>query len=532
MKPTFKTTALAILVSLGATACLSTTSSSGDKPQLKQIQQTNPKTQPKHNTQDNSKKSEAEEKAALEKAKAEREAQQKAAEQKRLEEEAKIKSEEAKNATNLDEKARLEREAKEKLEEAKRLEEERIKAEKKAKLEEENLQRLEKERLEREAKEKAEEAKRLEEEKAKLENEKQPSLEDARVQAEYNKIPKVNGEKLNMSVWFGAGFIDINDFAPISGKIDHRLKPVSYLYFPEPYNTFIDSKSGFQKDYSAKINLTDIAMNDVKKGGQYLGLHQGVFTDDAIDSFKILELNKDPESLMKHRSDTGIPYVTKWDEDNKNVNYLFINTPYSTYGTLFVDEYSSHLFAGGVSPDVYGTTYRYVNDTSKLEYIPSLKGDVYYKGNIIAVVKRAVADTPYDFTEQPKVDGTIAFKAHFGTREEQNTLEGEINSDTVGKIILEKQYIGTNYGHLGGHRGEAYVEGKEDSLSGRYYASFSGKEASDIIGSLSLKPSNLYLRKTLMYRNDNSEEVYRKTDTGQDLITGYDGVFGATKQPK
>lgn len=128
MKPTFKTTALAILVSLGATACLSTTSSSGDKPQLKQIQQTNPKTQPKHNTQDNSKKSEAEEKATSEKAKAEREVQQKAAEQKRLEEEAKIKAEEAKNTTNLDEKARLEREAKEKVEEAKRLEEERIKA--------------------------------------------------------------------------------------------------------------------------------------------------------------------------------------------------------------------------------------------------------------------------------------------------------------------------------------------------------------------------------------------------------------------
>ena len=490
MKPTFKTTALAILVSLGATACLSTSSSNNQQP--KQVQPTNPNSQSKPNVQNNSKKSEAEQKAAEEKAKAEREAQQKAAEQKRLEEEAKIKAEEAKNVTDLEEKACLEREAKEK----------------------------------------AEEAKRLEEEKAKLENGKQPSPEEARVQAEYNKIPKVDGEKLNMSVWFGAGFIDINDFAPINGMIDHRLKPASYLYFPEPYNTFIDSKSGFQKDYSAKINLTDIAMNDVKKGGQYLGLHQVVFTDDAIDSFKILELNKDPDSLMKHRSDTGIPYVTKWDEDNKNVNYLFINTPYSTYGTLFVDEYSSHLFAGGLSPDVYGTTYRYVNDTSKLEYIPSLKGDVYYKGNIIAVVERAVADTPYAFTEQPKIDGTIAFKAHFGTREEQNTLEGEVNSDTVGKIILTKQYIGTNYGHLGGHRGEAYVEGNKNSLSGRYYTSFSGKEASDVIGRLDMKNTENYLSGPLMYSNNNGEKVYKKTDEGQGPIIKYEAVFGATKQPK
>lgn len=94
MKPTFKTTALAILVSLGAVACSST--SSGDHRLSKQ------------SIQDN-KKSEAE--------------------QKRLEEEAKIKAEEAQKAKDLEEKARLEREAKERAEEAKRLEEARIQAE-------------------------------------------------------------------------------------------------------------------------------------------------------------------------------------------------------------------------------------------------------------------------------------------------------------------------------------------------------------------------------------------------------------------
>ena len=102
MKPTFKTTALAILVSLGATACLSTSSSNNQQP--KQVQPTNPNSQSKPNVQNNSKKSEAEKKAEGEKAKAEREAQQKAAEQKRLEEEAKIKAEEAKNVTDLEEK--------------------------------------------------------------------------------------------------------------------------------------------------------------------------------------------------------------------------------------------------------------------------------------------------------------------------------------------------------------------------------------------------------------------------------------------
>ena len=79
MKPTFKTTALAILVSLGATACLSTSPSNNHQP--KQVQPTNPNSQSKPNVHNNSKKSEAEEKAAEEKAKAEREAKQKAAEQ-------------------------------------------------------------------------------------------------------------------------------------------------------------------------------------------------------------------------------------------------------------------------------------------------------------------------------------------------------------------------------------------------------------------------------------------------------------------
>ena len=94
MKPTFKTTALAILVSLGATACSSTYS--GDHPLSKQSIQDNNKSE---------------------------------AEQKRLEEEAKIKAEEAQKAKDLEEKARLEREAKERAEEAKRLEEARIQAE-------------------------------------------------------------------------------------------------------------------------------------------------------------------------------------------------------------------------------------------------------------------------------------------------------------------------------------------------------------------------------------------------------------------
>ena len=178
MKPTFKTTALAILVSLGAVACSST--SSGDHPLSKQSIQDNNKSE---------------------------------AEQKRLEEEAKIKAEEAQKAKDLEEKARLEREDKERAEEAKRLEEARAeqkRLEEEAKIKAEEAQKAkdleEKARLEREAKERAEEAKRLEE---------------ARIQAELNKIPKIEARRDEVDRILDSSYN--HDYTHISGKERHSI---------------------------------------------------------------------------------------------------------------------------------------------------------------------------------------------------------------------------------------------------------------------------------------------------------------------
>ena len=552
MKPTFKTTALAILVSLGATACLSTSSSNNQQP--KQVQPTNPNSQSKPNVQNNSKKSEAEQKAAEEKAKAEREAQQKAAEQKRLEEESKIKAEEAKNATNLEEKARLEREAKEKAEEAKRLEKERIKAEQKAKLEEENRQRLEKERLEREAKEKAEETKRLEEErikaeqKAKLEEENRQRLErerlekerlekekqssvDTRVQSELNKIPKVGDKKWNSYV--SIHHLETKSNSEYTESYVGR-RGIS-VHLPKPYEgKLLGDRTPFElTDKNVSINLTNVTENDIKKGGQYLGPHSGTFTDPSVDGVRALAV----ESINDEAT------AVKIDEDNKNIDYLFINTPYSTYGALFTDEYNAGLFAIAPSTSNYGPLYEYVNDTTELKYTSDLLGDVTYSGDVIAYITRGKPHTTIEYIEKPKVDGKVTLNAHFGKRMEHNTVKGVIHSDTVGDIQLNEMgmrmsrdggaffqpdtgvkgfSIGTKYT---GEEGEAVRldENNIPALKGKYRAAFAGKDATDIIGQVLLEPN-------YDFKDENGRYLENRNKKG--ILTEYHAVFGATKQPK
>lgn len=246
MKPTFKTTALAILVSLGAVACSST--SSGDHPLSKQ------------SIQDNN-KSEAEQKR-LEEAKIKAEEARKA---KDLEEEAKIKAEEAQKAKDLEEKACLEREAKERAEEAKR-------------------------------------------------------LEEARIQAELNKIPKTTGNMLN------------NHLFVTDARWEDPL-------WNRDYGNGIDVIPK-EAEKGTDIDIKEAIKDDIQKGGKYSGLHKGSYkSTTGLDYPKVIELD---DKSFEHGSDKLI--IKKADYNNKDVNYLFINNPYSSYGALFIDRHSSNVF--------------------------------------------------------------------------------------------------------------------------------------------------------------------------------------------
>lgn len=508
MKPTFKTTALAILVSLGAVACSSTSPSNNQQP--KQVQPTNPNSQSKPNAQDKSKKSEAEQNAEEEKAKAEREAQQKAAEQKRLEEEAKIKAEEAKKAKDLEEKARLEREAKEKAEEAKRLEEERIKAEEKAKLEEENRQRLERERLEKE---------------------KQSSV-DARVKSELDKMPKTSDGKIK--AW-GNGWIDEeNHIETLFGYSFSSFPVVTRLLTPDENPIKVLTRPNPGED---RVPLSEITANDIQKGGKYLGVHEGSYTTKTVLP-KVIELD---DKSFEHGSDKLI--IKKADYNNKDVNYLFINNPYSSYGALFVDQHRSELFAqplfgAGSDSDFLSGSYMKGNTSYNNE---SLQGKTFtYKGNIIARTVRAIPKTNVIVSDEPKIDGDITFKIEFEKRVGSRMFDGVINSKVLGNNIK------FNMHHDGAPAIGKFIDYKtyEKPFDPDYNynidmgAEITDKNATDVVGFINYSiVEGSHMSKTgrilnPTYFDEKEERRLHSDDIPKNGLIKYQGVFGATKQPE
>lgn len=426
MKPTFKTTALAILVSLGAVACSST--SSGEHPLSKQSIQDNNKSE---------------------------------AEQKRLEEEAKIKAEEAQKAKDLEEEAKLKAEEAQK---AKDLEE--------------------KARLEREAKERAEEAKRLEE---------------AHIQAELNKIPKTTG---NMILNIHSSVIDSFWEDPLWNR---------------------DLRSG---DYGGGINVipkgaekgTDIDIkeaikDDIQKGGKYSGLHKGSYkSTTGLDYPKVIELD---DKSFEHGSKKLI--IKKADYNNKDVNYLFINNPYSSYGALFIDRHSSNVFTESFTDqDSNFKAGYYIKDG--VEYnMESLQGKTFaYKGNIIAVAKRAIPNTAVTVDDEPTVDGDIAFKIKFTEKADSNEFSDfVINSKLLGNGIKLKRFESCS-----DSSDSCDFYSSNDFINGSIGLELNivDKDANDVVGFID----------TIFYR-EKKNGLYSDKLPENGLVE-YKGVFGATKQ--
>ena len=398
MKPTFKTTALAILVSLGAVACSST--SSGDHPLSKQSIQDNNKSE---------------------------------VEQKRLEEEAKIKAEEAQKAKDLEEKARLEREAKERAEEAKR-------------------------------------------------------LEEARIQAELNKMPKITKDPVQTS-WS-------NDS------------------WKGPKNLINDEV------LMGYINIKEAIKNDIQKGGKYAGLHKGSYKSTS-DSYypKVIELD---DKSFEHGSNKLI--AKKIDYNNKDINYLFINNPYSRYGALFVDRHSSDLFAESFTDqDSNFKAGYYIKDG--VEYnMESLQGKTFaYKGNIIAVAKRVIPNTNVTVNDEPTVDGDIAFKIKFKEKADSNEFSDfVINSKILENDIKLKNLEWRSSCSFDGDFCSSNFPYEDDPNNPIHYQSISiniaDKDANDVVGHIYVK-----------FKEEKENGLYSDKSPKNGLLEYY-GIYGATKQ--
>ena len=438
------------------------------------------------------------------------EAEAKAQEQARLDAERKAQEQAEREAKAAEEKARLEREAAEKEVLAKKAEADRLAAEEKARLEEEKLA---KEQLEKEA-----------------------NKEKVRIEAELAQIPmagKIPWEiKLNIRTV-------IEPHSDIESWMVEEARDLVSL--PEPYKgETLEYNSPFATlpliDSNHEINFTEITKKDIHNGGKYLGKHEGSWSDPAINGVIVTTENRVTNDKVLNGAYIGKKEPLDGisiDDKSNTINYIFINNPYSTYGVLFTNEHDQKHFYKGIKTQIYGSLYEQVNeDTSEIKYIDSLIGDVTYKGDVIATITRGIPGSEYGTIQDlPKVDGKITLNAHFGSFKEENSIKGQLVSNTVGTIDLlpttpHQTYTNTHYGNTFSGKVEKLDNGK-DMILGGYNGVLVGKDGQDIVGQVGFK---YYLDYVSGSYDPNWK--FQADKDGKNPIAQYDAVFGATKQPK
>lgn len=490
MKPVFKTTALAILVGLGVTACKSndehkpapTPSSANQQANQSQVNQTQT-----NNGNVEKEKAESEKKA---KEAAELKAKEEA-EQARLEAEKKAKEAEDLKAKQEAEKARLEAEKK-----AKEAEQARLEAERKAKEAADAKAKAAAEKARLEAEKKAKEA-----EKARLEAEKK-AKEAAALKAKQEAEKVANewrGDKSRANIYSPSIGSD-----SYTGKINYDYK----LTYVDGYEGSKEKQPVHNRSNSGyKLDFYQLAVED-KNNPQVLGWHKGEIKSPGINGSEISKFNQYGEIIER-------TYPEK-------VDYIFKNTPYATYGTVY-NQYSSTLFANYERASSIEDSSRYYkvgeyevidgNKTTKIKYTDSVKGSAIYKGEVLAHMEKNVVRDRYGNVralpeKTPVLDGNITVNANFGPREEENFATATLDSKVLGKVEFPK----TRMNLSGAIRFGSSSKPLNENTNGEVHldGTVVGKEANEIVGKIS---------------------YYSFTKKLGDVVD-YEGVFAAEKQPK
>lgn len=524
MKPVIKTTALAILVSLGVVGC-----KSNDTPATESTPA--PVNNQANTNQNQVEKAKAKAKEAAEKAKAEAEKAKLAAEKakaeadakaKELAEKAKVAAEKAKLAA---EKAKTEADAKAKeaAEKAKAEAEKAKLAAEKAKAE---ADAKAKEAAEK-AKAEAEKAK-LEAEKAKAEAEKKAAelkaKQEAEAKAKADAKAKEAAEKAKLEAEKKANewrSVDANITSPaartttgLSSGYTQIMKSGHYDY--ELGSSYVDGYDGSKEtapvhnrsNSGYKLDYYQLAIED-NANPQLLGWHKGEIKSAGINGSEISKV--DAKNLIVERT-----YPEK-------VDYMFKNTPYATYGAVY-NNYDSILFvnyekASSISDNNY--TYQVGeyevidgNKTTKIKYNDAVKGAATYKGEVLAHIARRSSENFKDKVlvanaQAPEVDGTITINANFGARAEENFASAVLDSKALGKVEFAKSRMDLwDSGIRLNSSSSSTVNGEKVSLD----STVVGKEANEIVGEIS-------------HYNPNSSPKIGD-------VTRYEAVFAAEKQPK
>lgn len=241
-------------------------------------------------------------------------------------------------------------------------------------------------------------------------------------------------------------------------------------------------------------------------GTSYLGKHEGQYRDSALAGKKIIRINEN-DDVVTEAVDT--------------INYLYVNQPYSSYGTIYTNENDSNLFhirlstgRNGKRPASEGNNSSNYSEygvwnlvDGKATWNSELIGQATYKGDVIArIVENKNGKT---IASVPKLDGDIEITLNLNNDWDKSRLKGEINSNTLGMIELTESQLGDSryFRDFISFSGEAKATNHE-ALSGDYRTQLVGQNLNDVVGNITIE-------------ND---------DTPNNGIIKYDAVFGGTKQ--
>ena len=396
-----------------------------------------------------------------------------------------------------DAKAKAELEAKKKAEEQKRLEAE---AKKKAEEAKNAKDKAEKERLEKEAKEKAEAAKRAEEEKKRLEEEAKkkpnkpvvpPTVPTPTTKTDFNSTKIVHGKEWR--------YIDMgknkDPWGPSNGE---------YTYAPESLSNL-----------PPHVNLPDGSgvVNFNKLSGNQLGKFSGKATDQD--------------------------YVIDYEAAKNGMNYLFVNQPYSTYGVLYTptERYPERFAARHVA------FVRVNEDGSKFP------GHATYKGGVIAQIstyeRRASPwledqdEISFDKKETIKDDGSVTVNVKMNATIGKPTMDGVINSKTIGQIKLTANEVEDRTMSIGApnpivpptilemNKHVAKGSAVHAGGTGVYGATFGGKNYSEVVGVVGISK---YVHSGLIDKTDHNAGLAEIKEGGKTyVVEEYKATFGAKK---
>ena len=415
--------------------------------------------------------------------------------------EAKAKAEaEAKAKAAADAKAKAELEAKKKAEQQKRLEAE---AKKKAEEAKNAKDKAEKERLEKEAKEKAEAAKRAEEEKKRLEEEAKkkqnkpivpPTVPTPTTGTDFNSTKTAHGKEWR--------YIDIAK--NISNDGPHNDE---YVYSP-----YVNSSVHMP---AVNVSSGSGVVNFNKLSGNQLGKFSGKATDQD--------------------------YVIDDEAARNGLNYLFVNQPYSTYGVLYTtnSERPTELVTRPVA------FVRVNEDESKFT------GNATYKGGVIAQISayERTASTwgwsedkdeiGWDRKDFIKDDGSVTINVKMNGTTEKPTMDGVINSKTIGQIKLTANEVQDKTTYIGAknpivpqivlskNKHEVIGKAVHARATGDYGATFGGKNYSEVVGIVGV---NKHIHKGTVERNDHSQGLVEIKEGGKTyVVEEYQATFDAKK---